>query len=77
VWSADEVLLSVELSLPITAGAASWRVDGRLVAFAGVVPVPARAGWLLEDLVRDPRATEPASCWSTPSCAAAGADPAG
>src|SRR4051794_35642761 len=31
-------------------------VDGQVVAFAGVVPVPARAGWLLEDLVRDPRA---------------------
>jgi phosphatidylglycerol lysyltransferase len=31
-------------------------LDGRLVAFAGVVPVPARGGWLLEDLVRDPAA---------------------
>jgi phosphatidylglycerol lysyltransferase len=27
-----------------------------MIAFAGVVPVPARAGWLLEDLVRDPSA---------------------
>lgn len=27
--------------------------DGQIVGFAGVVPVPARAGWFLEDLVRD------------------------
>ncbi len=31
-------------------------LDGRIVGFAGVVPVPARGGWMLEDLVRDPRA---------------------
>ncbi len=31
-------------------------VDDRVVAFAGVIPVPARSGWFLEDLVRDPRA---------------------
>src|SRR5690606_17355375 len=31
-------------------------IDERLVAFAGVVPVPARNGWFVEDLVRDPRA---------------------
>ena len=31
-------------------------VDGRVVAFAGVIPVPARSGWFLEDLVRDPQA---------------------
>lgn len=30
--------------------------DGALVAFAGLVPVPARGGWFLEYLVRDPRA---------------------
>ncbi len=30
--------------------------DGELIAFAGVIPVPARCGWFLEDLVRDPRA---------------------
>lgn len=29
---------------------------GRIVAFAGVVPVPARGGWFIEDLVRDPDA---------------------
>lgn len=29
---------------------------GRVVGVAGVVPVPARAGWFIEDLVRDPRA---------------------
>lgn len=27
--------------------------DGKLIGFAGVIPVPARAGWFLEDLVRD------------------------
>lgn len=27
--------------------------DGQLVGFAGVVPVPARGGWFIEDLVRD------------------------
>ena len=27
---------------------------GRIVALAGVVPVPARNGWLIEDLIRDP-----------------------
>jgi phosphatidylglycerol lysyltransferase len=27
---------------------------GRVVGVAGVVPVPARAGWFIEDLVRDP-----------------------
>lgn len=27
--------------------------DGRVVGFAGVVPVPAREGWFIEDLVRD------------------------
>lgn len=31
-------------------------VDGRIVGFAGVVPVPARPGWFVEDLVRDPEA---------------------
>ncbi|HKU42336.1 MAG TPA: DUF2156 domain-containing protein, partial [Polyangiales bacterium] len=30
--------------------------EGLLVGFAGVVPVPARSGWFLEDLVRDPTA---------------------
>lgn len=33
---------------------AEW--DGRVVAFAGVIPVPARAGFFVEDLVRDPSA---------------------
>ena len=28
-------------------------VAGRLVGFAGVIPVPARGGWFVEDLVRD------------------------
>jgi phosphatidylglycerol lysyltransferase len=31
-------------------------LDGRIVGFAGVIPVPARAGWFLEDLVRLPGA---------------------
>lgn len=31
-------------------------LEGRLVGFAGIVPVPARAGWFLEDLLRDPMA---------------------
>lgn len=31
-------------------------VGSRIVAFAGVVPVPARGGWYIEDLVRDPDA---------------------
>ena len=30
--------------------------NGKLVAFAALVPVPARGGWFLEDLVRDPGA---------------------
>jgi phosphatidylglycerol lysyltransferase len=29
---------------------------GRIVGVAGVVPVPARSGWFIEDLVRDPAA---------------------
>jgi phosphatidylglycerol lysyltransferase len=29
-------------------------MEGRVVAFADLIPVPARAGWFLEDLVRDP-----------------------
>ncbi|HEX2675609.1 MAG TPA: phosphatidylglycerol lysyltransferase domain-containing protein, partial [Polyangiales bacterium] len=29
---------------------------GHVVAFAGVIPVPARAGWFVEDLVRDAHA---------------------
>jgi phosphatidylglycerol lysyltransferase len=31
-------------------------LDGRVVGFAGVVPIPARSGWFLEDLLRDPQA---------------------
>ena len=31
-------------------------IGDQLVGFAGVVPVPARAGFLLEDLIRDPSA---------------------
>jgi phosphatidylglycerol lysyltransferase len=31
-------------------------LNGRMIAFAGVVPVPARSGWFIEDLVRDPDA---------------------
>ena len=31
-------------------------LDGRLVGFAGLIPVPARGGWFLEDLLRDPAA---------------------
>lgn len=31
-------------------------LDGRVIAFAGVVPVPARGGWFIEDLIRDPDA---------------------
>lgn len=30
--------------------------SGQVVAVAGVVPVPARGGWFVEDLVRDPQA---------------------
>ena len=29
---------------------------GRVLGFAGLIPVPARAGWFLQDLVRDPAA---------------------
>ncbi|HTA88468.1 MAG TPA: DUF2156 domain-containing protein [Polyangiaceae bacterium] len=31
-------------------------VAGQVIAFAGVIPVPLRRGWFLEDLVRDPNA---------------------
>jgi phosphatidylglycerol lysyltransferase len=31
-------------------------MEGQLVGFAGVVPVPARSGWFIEDLIRDPAA---------------------
>jgi len=31
-------------------------IGERAVGFAGLVPVPARPGWLLEDLIRDPEA---------------------
>ena len=30
--------------------------DGRVIGFAGLIPVPARGGWFLEHLVRDPEA---------------------
>lgn len=30
--------------------------EGRPIGFAGVIPVPARAGWFVEDLLRDPNA---------------------
>jgi phosphatidylglycerol lysyltransferase len=41
---------------------AAWRrcfvaeLEGKVIGFAGVVPVPARNGWFIEDLVRDPKA---------------------
>jgi phosphatidylglycerol lysyltransferase len=31
-------------------------LDGQVIGFAGVIPVPAREGWFLEDLIRDPDA---------------------
>jgi len=31
-------------------------VEGRVLAFADLIPVPRRSGWFLEDLVRDPQA---------------------
>ncbi|HEY6557461.1 MAG TPA: DUF2156 domain-containing protein [Polyangiaceae bacterium] len=31
-------------------------LDERVVGFAGVVPIPARSGWFIEDLLRDPHA---------------------
>lgn len=31
-------------------------LDGRIVGFAGVVPIPTRRGWFIEDLLRDPQA---------------------
>lgn len=31
-------------------------IDGKLVGFAALIPVPARNGWFLEDLLRDPSA---------------------
>lgn len=37
-------------------GCFAAELDGRLIAVAGVIPVPARGGWFLEDLVRDPDA---------------------
>ena len=30
--------------------------DGRVIGYAGLIPVPARGGWFLEHLVRDPEA---------------------
>lgn len=36
-------------------------IDGRALAFAGVIPVPRRDGWFLEDLARDPSAPNGAS----------------
>jgi phosphatidylglycerol lysyltransferase len=30
-------------------------LEGRVIAFADLIPVPARSGWFLEDMVRDPR----------------------
>jgi phosphatidylglycerol lysyltransferase len=32
------------------------QLEGKLVAFAGVIPVPARRGWFIEDMVRSPDA---------------------
>ena len=36
----------------------SARVDGRLVGFLAASPIPARQGWYLEDVIRDPSAPQ-------------------
>ena len=46
--------------------------EGRIVGFAGLIPVPTRNGWFVEDLVRDPTApngtgellVNAAMCWA-------------
>jgi phosphatidylglycerol lysyltransferase len=50
-------LVQVEpFSFPDLRRSFAAEIEGRLVGFAGVVPVPARGGWFLEDLLRDPMA---------------------
>ena len=50
-------LVRVELS-PFAAHRRCFvaEIDGRAVGFAAAVPVPARGGWFVEDLIRDARA---------------------
>jgi len=52
--AAMSFLVHLELTQPESRRCFVAEQDGVLVGFAGVIPVPARAGWFIEDLLRDP-----------------------
>lgn len=54
--AAMSFLVHLELSQPNQRRCFIAERDGVLVGFAGVIPVPARRGWFVEDLLRDPGA---------------------
>lgn len=54
--AAMSFLVHLELSQPALRRCFIAEQAGTLVGFAGVIPVPARSGWFVEDLLRDPGA---------------------
>jgi phosphatidylglycerol lysyltransferase len=54
--AAMSFLVHLELSQPAQRRCFIAERNGVLVGFAGVIPVPARRGWFVEDLLRDPGA---------------------
>jgi phosphatidylglycerol lysyltransferase len=54
--AAMSFLVHLELTQPMLRRCFVAEQHGVLVGFAGVIPVPARAGWFIEDLLRDPGA---------------------
>jgi phosphatidylglycerol lysyltransferase len=54
--AAMSFLVHLELTQPMLRRCFVAEQAGALVGFAGVIPVPAREGWFIEDLLRDPNA---------------------
>jgi phosphatidylglycerol lysyltransferase len=54
--AAMSFLVHLEFTQPTLRRCFVAEQDGVLVGFAGVIPVPARNGWFVEDLLRDPGA---------------------
>jgi phosphatidylglycerol lysyltransferase len=54
--AAMSFLVHLEFTQPTVRRCFVAERDGVLVGFAGVIPVPARSGWYVEDLLRDPSA---------------------